>query len=39
VTPGEVVLDDSAGTLGAQLINYAFDGRGIVIRTGVRGAA
>lgn len=39
VTPGEVVLDDSSGTLGAQLINYAFDGRSIVIRIGDRGAA
>lgn len=39
VTPGEVVLDDSSGALGAQLINYAFDGRSIAIRIGARGAA
>lgn len=38
VTPGEVVLDDSSGTLGTQLIGYAFDGRSIVIRIGERGA-
>jgi hypothetical protein len=39
ITPGECVLDDSSGALGAQLIKYAFDGRRIVVRTGVRGAA
>lgn len=39
VTPGEIVLDDSTGALGAQLINYAFDGRGIVQRIGARGGA
>ncbi|MBI5920257.1 MAG: hypothetical protein HY847_01260 [Betaproteobacteria bacterium] len=39
ITPGEVVLDDSSGTLGATLIGYAFDGRSIVIRLGERGAA
>lgn len=39
VTPGEIVLDDSAGTLGAELINYAFDGRGVTIRIGARAAA
>lgn len=39
VTPGECVLDDSSGTLGAQLIRYAFDGRRIVVRAGLRGAA
>jgi hypothetical protein len=38
VTPGECVLDDSSGALGAQLINYAFDGRSIVVRIGDRGA-
>ena len=39
VTPGEIVVDDSAGTLGATLIGYAFDGRSIIIRIGERGAA
>lgn len=39
ITPGEVVLDDSAGTLGAELIGYRFDARAITIREGVRGAA
>ena len=39
VTPGEIVVDDSSGTLGATLIGYAFDGRSVVIRTGERGAA
>lgn len=39
ITPGEVVLDDSSGTLGAQLIGYAFDGRAITVRIGERGAA
>jgi hypothetical protein len=39
ITPGELMLDDSSGTLGAQLINYAFDGRGIIQRIGTRGAA
>ncbi len=44
-TPGEVVLDDSSGTLGTSLIGnglttgYAFDGRSIVIRIGARGSA
>lgn len=39
ITPGEIVLDDSSGTLGAQLIGYAFDGRAITVRIGERGAA
>jgi hypothetical protein len=39
VTPGECVLDDSSGAIGAQLIKYAFDGRRIIVRTGLRGAA
>jgi hypothetical protein len=39
ITPGECVLDDSSGAIGTQLIKYAFDGRRIVVRTGVRGAA
>lgn len=39
ITPGECVLDDSSGALGATLIKYAFDGRKIVVRTGERGAA
>ncbi len=39
ITPGEVVLDDSSGALGAELIGYAFDGRSIVKRIGERGAA
>lgn len=39
ITPGECVVDDSSGTLGAQLINYAFDGRSIVQRIGTRGGA
>jgi hypothetical protein len=39
LTPGECVLDDSSGELGAQLIRYAFDGRSIIVRTGLRGAA
>jgi hypothetical protein len=39
VTPGQIILDDSTGTLGKQLIGYAFDGRKIVQRIGVRGAA
>ncbi|WP_136414836.1 hypothetical protein [Herbaspirillum sp. ST 5-3] len=39
VTPGEVILQDMSGSLGAQLINYAFDGRRIVMRIGDRGAA
>jgi hypothetical protein len=38
VTPGECVLDDSSGELGAKLIGYAFDGRSIVVRIGERGA-
>lgn len=38
VTPGELVLDDSSGSLGSQLINYAFDGRRVVKRIGLRGA-
>jgi hypothetical protein len=38
VTPGELVLDDSSGTLGTKLIGYAYDGRGIVVRIGERGA-
>ena len=37
VTPGEIVLDDSSGLLGIQLIDYAFDGRSIVQRIGRRG--
>ena len=32
LTPGEIVLDDSAGTLGIELFNQAFDGRGVTIR-------
>lgn len=39
VTPGQITLDDSSGTLGKQLICYAFDGRRIVQRIGTRGAA
>lgn len=39
VTPGEIVLDDSSGELGAALINCAFDGRRIVQYIGERGAA
>lgn len=39
VTLGQIVLNDSSGELGAQLINYAFDGRKIVQRVGTRGAA
>lgn len=39
VTPGEIVIEDSSGTLGAQLINYAFDGRAVAVRIGTRGAA
>jgi hypothetical protein len=39
ITPGELVLDDSSGALGASLIDYAFDGRQIVVRIGDRGAA
>lgn len=39
ITPGEVVLDDSSGTLGAALIGCAFDGRSIIQRIGERGAA
>ena len=39
ITPGEVVVNDATGTLGKALINYAFDGRSIVIRIGARGAA
>ena len=39
ITPGEIVVDDSSGQLGAELINYAFDGRSVVQRIGVRGAA
>ncbi len=44
-TPGEVILDDSSGTLGSTLIEnaltsgYAFDGRSIIIRIGTRAAA
>ncbi|MFS2004605.1 hypothetical protein ACEN9F_13365 [Duganella sp. CT11-25] len=38
ITPGECVLDDSSGEIGAHLIKYAFDGRRIVVRTGLRGA-
>lgn len=38
-TPGEIVVDDSSGELGAELINYAFDGRSVVQRIGPRGAA
>ncbi len=37
--PGEVVLEDADGALGASLAGLAFDGRKIVIREGVRGAA
>ncbi|HYD79847.1 MAG TPA: hypothetical protein VEC06_08560 [Paucimonas sp.] len=39
VTPGRIVLDDSSGALGKSLVNYAFDGRKIVQRIGLRGAA
>ncbi len=39
VTPGEIVVDDSSGVLGAELIEHAFDGRRIVQRIGARGAA
>lgn len=38
VTLGQIVLNDASGELGAQLINYAFDGRRIVQRVGIRGA-
>jgi hypothetical protein len=38
VTPGECTLDDSNGLLGAELLDYAFDGRSIVQRIGRRGA-
>lgn len=38
ITPGECVLDDSSGVLGAKLIDYAFDGRSIIVRIGERGA-
>lgn len=39
VTPGQIALDDSVGSLSKQLIGYAFDGRKIVQRIGLRGAA
>lgn len=39
MTPGEIVVDDSSGELGAELINYAFDGRSVIQRIGRRGAA
>lgn len=39
VTPGEVVLADHTGTLGARLVGLRFDGLRIVIRRGQRGAA
>jgi hypothetical protein len=39
VTPGQIVLDDSSGSLGKLLIGYAFDGQKIVQRIGTRGGA
>ena len=39
VTLGQIVLNDASGELGRQLVNYAFDGRKIVQRIGMRGAA
>lgn len=39
MTPGEIVVDDASGEMGAAMINCAFDGRSVIQRIGVRGAA